>query len=306
MTLRAILLMILSMALLAGSDTFYKLATLAAPTGQVMTLVSLGGTALFIVMSVLMGVRLVTREALHPMILLRNGFEVVGAIGLVTGIAHVSLPVFAAILQSGPLIVTLGAAIFLKEEVGPRRWAAIAVGLFGMLLVIRPWSAQFTGYELFAVIGIAGLSGRDLVTRLSPGHIPALAISTWGFGITIPAGLVLWQLADQPSDWSGPTLLACLGAIVVTTAGYLAVTTAMRLAPASTVAPFRYTRLIFTPALGILVFGDRPDLMTYAGSGIIFAAGLYTFLRERALARSVAPAASATVPLAQPTPCKGR
>lgn len=299
MTLRAILLMILSMALLAGSDAFYKLATMTASTGQTMTFVSLGGTALFIIMATVMRVPLWTRDALHPMILLRNAFEIIGAIGLVTGIAHVSLPVFAAIIQTGPLVVTIGAAIFLKEEIGPRRWAAVAVGLFGMLLVIRPWSAQFTGWELFAVMGIAGLSGRDLVTRLSPAHIPALAISTWGFGITIPAGIILWLLSDMPSDFSASYLWFVLGAVVVTTSGYLAITTAMRLAPASIVAPFRYTRLIFTPALGMLIFGDRPDPLTYVGAAIIFAAGLYTFLRERSLARRVAPVATGGVPPAR-------
>jgi drug/metabolite transporter (DMT)-like permease len=297
MTLRAILLMILSMALLAGSDAFYKLATQRAPIGEAMTLVAIGGTVLFIALAMAMRVKILTRDALHPMILLRNGFEIIGAIGLVNGLAHVSLPVFAAIMQTGPLIVTIGAAIFLKEVIGPRRWFAVAAGILGMLLVIRPWSASFTGYELFAVLGIAGLSGRDLVTRLSPSHIPALAISTWGFAVTIPAGILLWSLADRPSDYSAPTLWFMLGAIVVTTLGYLAITTAMRMAPASVVAPFRYTRLLFTPALGMLIFGDRPDLMTYLGAGIIFAAGLYTFLRERALARTVAPAAPA---LAQP------
>ncbi|EBA09630.1 DMT family transporter [Sagittula stellata] len=298
MTLRAILLMILSMALLSGSDAFYKLSTQRAPIGEVMTLVSIGGTAFFIALALAMRVKILTKDALHPMILLRNGFEIIGAIGLVNGIAHVSLPVFAAIMQTGPLVVTIGAAIFLKEEIGPRRWFAVAIGIFGMLLVIRPWSASFTGYELFAVMGIAGLSGRDLVTRLSPPHIPALAISTWGFAVTIPAGILLWSFAERSSDYSALTLWFILGTIFVTTLGYLAITTAMRMAPASIVAPFRYTRLLFTPALGILIFGDRPDMMTYVGAGIIFAAGLYTFLRERALARTVAPAAQA---LAQPS-----
>ncbi|GAA4225038.1 drug/metabolite transporter (DMT)-like permease [Sagittula marina] len=293
MTLRAILLMILSMSLLAWSDVFYKLATQGSSIGQAMTLVALGGTVLFVLLSVVMKVRILTRDALHPMILLRNGFEIIGAIGLVTGLAYVSLPVFAAIMQTGPLTVTIGAAIFLKEDVGPRRWAAVGVGILGMLIVIRPWSASFTGYELFAVLGIVGLSGRDLVTRLSPSHIPALAISTWGFAFTIPAGCVLWFLSDTPTDWSAPTLWSVLGAVIVTASGYLAITTAMRLAPAAIVAPFRYTRLVFTPALGILIFGDRPDALTYVGAGIILVAGLYTFFRERALAQSVAPVGTA-------------
>lgn len=278
--------MILSMALLAGADVFFKLGTQAAPIGQVMAMVSLGGTAAFSVAAALLGVTLFSRDALHPMVMLRNLFEVIGGAGMVIGLAYVPLPTFAAIIQVGPLVVTLGAALFLKEQVGWRRWAAIAVGIAGMLMVIRPFGAGFTGWELFAVLGITGLSGRDLVTRLSPPHIPSLAISTWGFAATLPAGLALWAFADRPTTFAPEAVWPILGAIVVTTTGYLAITTAMRMAPASIVAPFRYTRLIFTTGLGIAVFGDRPDAWTLTGSALILAAGLYTFLRERRLARA--------------------
>ncbi|KHQ53648.1 DMT family transporter [Mameliella alba] len=286
MILRAISLMILSMALLAGADAFFKLATLAAPIGQVMTLVGLGGTLLFIVMARALRVTVWSRDALHPMILLRNLFEVFGAIGMVVGLRYVPLPVFAAIIQTGPLVVTLGAALFLNEHVGWRRWAAVGVGIIGMMMVIRPFGAAFTGWELFAVMGITALSARDLVTRLSPGHIPALAISTWGFGSTLLPGLALWALTPEPSSFTGAALWPTLGAVVVTTSGYLAITSAMRMAPASIVAPFRYSRLVFTTGLGVLIFGDRPDFWTLAGSALILVAGLYTFVRERRLARA--------------------
>lgn len=290
MILRAISLMILSMALLAGADAFFKLATNAAPIGQVMTLVSIGGTALFILMARVMNVRLWTRAALHPMVLLRNLFEIIGAIGMVVGLKYTPLPVFAAIIQAGPLVVTLGAAMFLKEQVGWRRWVAVGVGIVGMLMVIRPFGAAFSGWELFAVMGITALSARDLVTRLSPSEIPSLAISTWGFGATVLPGMVLWVLASQPSSFGATALWPILGAVAVTTTGYLAITTAMRMAPASIVAPFRYSRLVFTTGLGVLIFGDRPDGWTLAGSALILLAGLYTFLRERRLARAAAPA----------------
>ncbi|MBV6637074.1 MAG: DMT family transporter [Mameliella sp.] len=288
MILRAISLMILSMALLAGADAFFKLATLAAPIGQVMTLVGLGGTLLFIVMARALRVTVWSRDALHPMILLRNLFEVFGAIGMVVGLRYVPLPVFAAIIQTGPLVVTLGAALFLNEHVGWRRWAAVGVGIIGMMMVIRPFGAAFTGWELFAVMGITALSARDLVTRLSPGHIPALAISTWGFGSTLLPGLALWALSPDPSSFTSAALWPTLGAILVTTSGYLAITSAMRMAPASIVAPFRYSRLVFTTGLGVLIFGDRPDFWTLAGAALILVAGLYTFLRERRLARAAA------------------
>lgn len=288
MILRAISLMILSMALLAGADAFFKLATNAAPVGQVMTLVSLGGTTLFILLAQVLRVTLWTRAALHPMVLLRNLFEIFGAVGMVVGLKHVSLPVFAAIIQTGPLVVTLGAAIFLKEQVGWRRWTAVGFGILGMLMVIRPFGTVFTGWELFAVMGITALSARDLVTRLSPPEIPALAISTWGFGATLMPGLALWLLTTEPSNYAPDAMWPILGAVIVTTSGYLAITTAMRRAPASIVAPFRYTRLVFTMALGMIVFGDRPDFWTLAGSALILTAGLYTFLRERRLVKQAA------------------
>lgn len=286
MIVRAITLMILSMAFLAGADVFFKLATQVAPIGQVMTMVSIGGVAAFAVAAAAFGVRLISRDALHPMVLLRNVFEVIGGIGMVIGLTYVSLPVFAAIIQVGPLVVTLGAALFLKEQVGWRRWVAIAVGILGMLLVIRPFGAGFTGWELFAVMGITGLSARDLVTRLSPKHIPSLAISTWGFAATILPGALIWAFAARPTNLEAEALWPVLGAILVTTTGYLLITTAMRMAPASIVAPFRYTRLVFTTGLGMLIFGDRPDFWTIAGSALILAAGLYTFMRERRLARA--------------------
>lgn len=286
MILRAISLMILAMALLAGSDVFFKLSTALAPAGQVMTLVSLGGTLAFVLLARAMGTRVLSRDALHPLILLRNGLEVLAAIGLLYALKYVPLPIFAAIMQGGPLVVVLGAALFLKEHVGWRRWTAVGVGLFGMLLVIRPFGTGFSGHEFWAILGVVALAGRDLVTRLSPPHIPSLAISTWGFAATIPLGLVIWGIEALPPMLSGAALWAILGAIFFTATGYLAITTAMRLAPASVVSPFRYARLVFTTGLGVLIFGDRPDGLTLLGAAIILSAGLYTFLRERRLARA--------------------
>ena len=284
-TLRAILLMLLAMALLALSDAFLKLATRAAALGQVMFLVSFGGTLIFWLIARLKGVRILSKEALHPMILLRSGIEIVAAIGIVVGVAKVSLPVFATIMQAGPLLVTLGAALFLGESVGWRRWLAVLIGLIGMLIVIRPFGTGFTGWELFAVIGITALSARDLVTRLAPKHLATVAISAWGFAATIPTGLIFWSFSDRGLVQDPTTLSFIGGAILSTSIGYLAVTSAMRLAPASTVSPYRYARLIFATGLGIAVFSDWPDGWTLIGSALILGAGLFSFLREAQLAR---------------------
>lgn len=283
MIVRAIVIMIGSMALLALSDAFIKLSSQRAPMGQIMFLLSTGGTALFIAMAKMRGVNIWSTAFWHPMVMLRNGFEIIGAIGLIVGISKVPLSVFAAIMQIAPLLTIIGAAVFLGETVGWRRWAAVLVGLTGMLIVIRPFGASFSGWELFAVMGVSGLAGRDLVTRLAPQHLPALTLSVWGFGSTIPVGLIVYMFEDMPLTAQPIALAHIFGAVLFTAFGYLAVTAAMRMAPVSIVAPFRYTRLLFTTSLGILVFGERPDAPTLFGAALVLVAGIYSFLRERRL-----------------------
>lgn len=284
--MRGIGLMMLAMALLALSDMFIKSASFAGfPPGQVMFLLSIGGTAFFILIARLQGAPIWTRDALHPAVIWRNFFEIIGAIGLMLGLAWVPLSQFAAIMQMAPLIVVIGAATVLKEQVGLRRWLAVAAGIVGMLLVVRPGMDGFTPAAFFALMGVAGLAMRDLVTRLSPPGIPSIALSTWGFAATIPFGAILMIIMGDAPRWSAPAMWHVAGAIVVTSTGYYAITTAMRIAPVSVVSPFRYARLVFTMGLGILVFGERPDALTLTGAAIILVAGLYTFLRERQLSR---------------------
>lgn len=283
-TIRAILLMILSMALLALSDLFVKLSSQTAPVGQIMVSLSLGGTVLLAVYAGVTRAPLISRDLFHPMVLLRNGFEMVAGVFLVLAIAYVPLTTFAAIMQVAPILVVMGGALFLGETVGWRRWAAVSVGLLGMLIVIRPGTDGVSVAVLFAVIAVSGLAARDLVTRLAPPRIHALSLSTWGFGATMLPALVivLWQ--GQPMVFDPETATYLVLAVLVTTAGYLAITTAMRMAPVSIVAPFRYTRLIFTTALGLIFLGEQLDRPTVVGAALILAAGLYTFLRERRLA----------------------
>ena len=285
MTLRAILLMILGMALLALTDMFIKLSTARIPIGQVMAMLSFGGTLVFILVARMQRVPLIHASALNRLVLIRNAMEMVGGLGMVMGVALVPLSLVAVIMQATPLVVTLGAALLLKEPVGWRRWAAILVGVLGVLLVLRPGFDGFAPASLFVVLGVVGLALRDLVTRMMPAEIPSIALSTWGFAATFPVGIVLMLVLGDAPVADTLAMGHVGGAVLVTTSGYYAVTAAMRLAPASIVAPFRYSRLVFTMGVGILIFGDRPDALTLAGAAIIIASGLYSFLRERKLAR---------------------
>lgn len=263
---------------------FIKLSSQVLSPGYVMFLLSLGGTLCFMLIAKWQGANLLSRDALHPWVLARGALEIIGGLGLVLSIGMIPLSLFAAIMQMAPLVVTLGAAVFLKEPVGPRRWLAILVGIIGMLLVIKPGTDGFEPAALFAVMGVCGLGLRDLITRLSPSHIPSISLATWGFAATIPIGLGLIFVSETPTNVTAITVWHMGGGIIVTALGYYAVTQAMRMAPAAIVSPFRYTRLIFTMSLGVLIFGERPDGLTLLGAAIILSAGLYALYRERKLA----------------------
>ena len=282
---RAIALMTFAMVLMSISDSLLKIVSQSAPIGQVIAMNSYGGVLLFIIAAHFMGVSVFRRDALSPMMLLRNLCELTGAVGMVVALTYVPLSIFGAIIQTGPLIVTVGAALFLGETIGWRRWVAVTIGFIGMLIVMRPFGESFTGYELFAVMGIAGLSGRDLVTRAASQNIPSIALATWGFAAAGLPGLIMWAFSSRPTATELDVLWVAFWGILLCAIGYFALTSAMRMAPISIIAPFRYSRLVFTAAIAMVFFGETLDAWTYVGSAIILGAGLYTFMRERDLAR---------------------
>ena len=136
--LRAILLMVGSMAGFAIEDMLIKYLALEMPTGQFLMLIGGGGGLIFALMAHRQGQQVLSADFLRPVIIIRNLGEVIGTLGFVTAIVLTPLSSASAILQATPLAVTLGAALFLNEAVGWRRWSAIGIGFCGVVLVIRP------------------------------------------------------------------------------------------------------------------------------------------------------------------------
>ncbi|WP_289084966.1 DMT family transporter [uncultured Sulfitobacter sp.] len=280
--LRAILFMTASMACLALSDLFIKLSAQSLPPGQVMFFLSLGGTLLFMLIAALRGIPLVSPAFWHPTVMSRNLAEVLAALGMVTGIAWTPLPMVAAIMQTTPLLVTLGAALFLGDPVGWRRWSAILVGMLGVLLVIRPGMDSFQALSLLAVLGVLGLSLRDLATRRVPKSTSTFQLSFLAFLALVPASL-LFMLGTGTAfaPMTGVQWLFMGAALTTGMVAYYGIVAAMRIGEISFVTPFRYARLLFAMVVGITIFGERPDLLTYVGATIIVASGIYTVWRER-------------------------
>ena len=286
--LRGIVLMVVSMAAFAIEDSFIKRAADDMPTGQILLMLGVFGAAIFTVMAARAGQKPFSRDLLQGQVMLRNLGEVIGTMGFVTAIALTPLTSATAILQAMPLAVTLGAALFLGESVGWRRWTAILVGFAGVLVIIRPGLEGFDINSLWAVLAVFGLAIRDLATRRVPARIGSMSISVSGFVSVAILGATMLALSGG-AVWPGTLQTALMvGALSAGVVGYWMVVEAMRVGEISAVTPFRYARLIFALIIGILIFGERPDLMTLAGATLVIGSGLYTFARERVRRRNAA------------------
>lgn len=279
---RAILLMLFAMAGFAAEDALIKAASAELPVGQVIALVGLGGALVFGLVALWRGEAVASRDLLDPWVLLRNGSEMLATATYVSALALIPLSTASAILQGVPLVVTMGAALVLGETVGWRRWSAVAVGLAGVLLIVRPGMEGFAPASLLAVFALVALAARDLATRRVPARVSVAQLSAWGFASLIPAGAALLLLPGQDALWpSREGALTVLAALLFGLVGYAAITAAMRTGEVSAVAPFRYARLVFALAIAVAFFGERPDALTLAGAGVVIASGLYTLWRER-------------------------
>lgn len=286
--LRGALLMTLAMAGFAIEDMFIKLMAGAMATWQIIGILALGGSVVFAVLTLLRGEALFSRAYLSMPILVRITGEMIGTMGFVTALALTPLSTASAILQATPLAVTLGATVFFGDPVGWRRWTAIIVGFFGVLLVIRPGLDGFDANSLFALLGVVGLGARDLATRRVPPTTSSMQLSFLAFLSLIPASLLLAIVSDRALVIPDTQLWLLSGATVVFgVLAYYAITGAMRVGEVSFVTPFRYSRILFALVLGVLVFGERPDTLVLIGSAIIVTSGIYTLLRERKLRRQV-------------------
>ncbi|AXQ93042.1 DMT family transporter [Cereibacter azotoformans] len=283
--LRGIVMMIVSMAGFAMEDMFVKLASAGMPTGQILLFLGLFGAPLFWALARREGKAVLSREVLAGPILWRNLGEMVGTAGFVTALALTPLSSASAILQATPLVVTFGAAVFLGEKVGWRRWSAIAVGFAGVVVVIRPGLEGFELASLWAVLGVIGLAGRDLATRRVAASTSTMQVGAWAF-LTVAAVGGMMLAVGGGAVWPGPGQMGLLlGALCFGFVGYWTLILATRVGEVSAIVPFRYTRLVFAMLIGFLVFHERPDAWMLAGAALIIGSGLYSFTREQRLRR---------------------
>lgn len=196
------------------------------------------------------------------------------------GLVYMPLATAAAISLTSPLVVTALSARFLKEPVGPRRWAAVCVGFIGALIVVRPGQAQFDWHALLIVASTLCSALYQLYSRrYGPTERPdASATMATIVGTVAAAPLLPFEWVTPAGGWHW-LLFAGMG--VMAGVGHYFLTIAYSQAPAAVVAPFNYVQLVGAALLGYVVFGDIPDLWSWVGAGVIVCSGLYIGHRER-------------------------
>ena len=211
--------------------------------------------------------------------LLRSFFLLCSTVVFWLAVKFIPLADATAISFVGPLMLTALSVPFLKEKVGPRRWAAVLIGFGASLVIIRPGWGMAEPAALLPLLSSAAFAAYAICTRLlsrSDGWTTTLIWSSL-------LGLILLSLW-APFDWRSPDLagwliLAFLGAIG--SLGHLLLILAYARAPASTLAPLSYVQLIWSTGIGLVWFGNFPDRWTLTGGAIIAASGLYVIHRER-------------------------
>ena len=187
----------------------------------------------------------------------------------------------SAIFNISPVLITLGAFLFLREQIGPRRLIGIIVSLLGALIIIRPGTGVFTIYALLPLGAAIFYSTYSLATRfVGTDESPWTSLF---YSAIFGAICYSIYIAFYWNPMSSNAILLTIIIGLFGTAGHICLIRALTLGEASLVAPFIYTNLLFTTTWGFVLFGNLPDFWTIVGALIIVAAGIYVWARDRAV-----------------------
>jgi len=277
-TRKGILTLMLGMVLFTTMDALAKGLVQSYPTPQVVWARFVGQTVL--VMLFLGPSRIgPTLRTLYPWIhLARSSCQLGANAFFFVSLPFIGLAEATALADINPLMITVGAALFLGEKLGPRRIAGVIVAMIGALIIIRPGAGVFTPAALLPLGCAVSYAGNALLTRLvGQREGPATAMLHAAlFGAVITSLILPWfwqpiALVDLPK-------FIALGALG--TLGQLCIIRAFSMAEASAIAPFSYLGIVFATLWGITLYGEYPDRWTLLGALVIAGSGLYVWHRE--------------------------
>ena len=273
------------MACFAVEDTFIKLLSARLPATQILFSVGFGGALITLALAVTLNVNLADKILLNKHVISRTIADLFGALFFTSAMVLIPMSLLASILQATPLFVTLGAAILLGEKVGWRRWSAIFIGFLGVIIILQPGYGSFQMASLLGLAAVLCLALRDVVTRDMATEIPTLTVTFYACLAMGSAGFIAYPFFGtpiMPSTFEA-ILLVCAAIIGVT--GYFLIVLATRKGDVSVIAPFRYSRLLFSLVLASLILGEMLTLPILLGGLLVVSSGIYTFGRERRLVK---------------------
>ena len=277
---KGIVLMLFSMAAFALGDTFVKMSGAFLCPAQIMFFLISGGLILFALIALASGENLKEPRAFEPVLILRYCTEMIGLLGMIMALTNVPLSIVGAVTQASPILVAIGAVIFLKETVSWRRWSSIAIGFCGVVLVIQPWGESLDYAVLWAVVALVGFSMRDLVTRLTPTDIASASLATFTMATALPF-TAMWVFFTGENFFPSEINWVIVGCMVTLgSVGYLLLIASLRLGELSAIMPFRYSRIVFLLIFGAIIFEESPSVSMLIGSALVVVSGIYLIWRE--------------------------
>ncbi|MGQ0672939.1 MAG: DMT family transporter [Hyphomicrobium sp.] len=276
----AILAVLAATAFFTVVDVMMKLVTAHLPVGESIVIRNAVATVLILGYGVATGGLSLPSRPPWRLIGWRMVGEGGSTITFLSALAVMPIADAAGIGQFAPLAITAAAAAFLGEPVGWRRWLATATGLVGVLLIIRPGTTAFSAAGLLVLAAIAFTILRDFATRGIPKSVSTLTLTAMSSVATLGSGFLMWPF----ETWIVPSSLDLMrlgiaGAFLL--GGYVFMVVTMRTGEVSAATPFRYSGMVAALAVGWLIWGEIPDLLSMIGIAIVCAAGLYTLRREQ-------------------------
>jgi drug/metabolite transporter (DMT)-like permease len=291
------ILLMLGFCLLAPmGDSIAKVLGDTVPLGQLVLIRFAVQALVLLPLAWISGLSLVLAPRVLWLTLARTLLHICGIGAMFLSLRYLPLADAIAIAFVMPFIMLLLGKYVLKEEIGPRRLAACAVGFMGTLLVIQPSFSAVGAPALLPLFVAVVFALFMLVTRTIAKAADPIALQAVS-GLIACAILAPFLWLGAARDWPALNLVAGSGADwlllialgLLGTLAHLLMTWSLRFAPSATLAPMQYLEIPFATVLGWLVFRDFPNGLALAGIGITVAAGMYIVLRERALSLAPAP-----------------
>lgn len=290
-TAQGIMLMLCAIFLFSGMDALAKWLMQDTPVMQVVWARYAGQMAV-VLLVLAPRVHLLMRTRHLGLQLLRSGFLFGATYCFFTSLSRIDMASATAVMNIHPVILTLGAALILRESLGPRRVFGIAMALLGALIIIRPGADVFTPDALLPLLAGLCYASYALSTRFlgRDENILTSFLYTALIGSIVASVLVVpvWT----PPDDAQTALYLLLGAAGAL--GQFLLIRSLTLAEAGAVAPFGYAGIVFATTWGLIVFDEVPDAWTLVGALVIVGAGVYVWHRETR--------ARVTPPVAAPRP----